>query len=225
MNTIRISATIRDQVYQILKRDICEQYYKPGQWLQEKELAARLEVSRSPVREALRQLANDGLVVEIPNKGVFVREFSPDDIKDIFDMRIVMESYAIERSRENLTDDLVAELSETIMKLKAAYDIDDLKLYIEIDTHLHQQLINLGGNKLICSTYERLRSMLQPFRIYSLMDKERFKLSVKEHSDIAEFVIAGQPQKAIECNKAHLSLAQDAVMSHIRNTQAAGAKP
>ena len=65
--------TIRNQVYQILKDDICEGRFAPGQWLQENELAERLCVSRSPIREALRQLASDGLVVEIPNKGVFVK--------------------------------------------------------------------------------------------------------------------------------------------------------
>ena len=77
--------TIRNQVYQILKDDICEGRFAPGQWLQENELAERLCVSRSPIREALRQLASDGLVVEIPNKGVFVKEFTARDIEEIFD--------------------------------------------------------------------------------------------------------------------------------------------
>ena len=69
-----IANTIRDQVYQLLKDEICDGRYEPGYWLQEKELAQRLKVSRSPVREALRQLSRDGLVRDIPNKGVFVRE-------------------------------------------------------------------------------------------------------------------------------------------------------
>ena len=64
-----IANTIRDQVYQLLKNEICEGVYEPGYWLQEKELAQRLRVSRSPVREALLQLSRDGLVKNIPNRG------------------------------------------------------------------------------------------------------------------------------------------------------------
>lgn len=65
------------QVYQILKDEIISGVYQPNDWLQEKDLAAKLNVSRSPVREALRQLAADGLVREVPNKGMFVRAFTP----------------------------------------------------------------------------------------------------------------------------------------------------
>ena len=94
-----IANTIRDQVYQLLKNEICEGVYEPGYWLQEKELAQRLRVSRSPVREALLQLSRDGLVKNIPNRGVFVREFSIQDIEDVFDLRIMMESFAILHTR------------------------------------------------------------------------------------------------------------------------------
>ena len=95
--------TIRNQVYQILKDDICEGRFAPGQWLQENELAERLCVSRSPIREALRQLASDGLVVEIPNKGVFVKEFTTRDIEEIFDLRVLLEDYAISKLQHHLT--------------------------------------------------------------------------------------------------------------------------
>ena len=67
-------STIRTQVYDIIKQNICDGVYTPGQRLQETELAASLHVSRSPIREALRQLASDGLVEEFPNRGVFVKE-------------------------------------------------------------------------------------------------------------------------------------------------------
>ena len=103
--------TIRNQVYQILKDDICEGRFAPGQWLQENELAERLCVSRSPIREALRQLASDGLVVEIPNKGVFVKEFTARDIEEIFDLRVLLEDYAISKLQHHLTTaDMLIEL-------------------------------------------------------------------------------------------------------------------
>lgn len=81
--------TIQAQVYNILKQNICDGVYKPGQRLLETEVAASLKVSRSPVREAMRKLATEGLVKEFPNRGVFVRQFSDEDIDHIFEVRIL----------------------------------------------------------------------------------------------------------------------------------------
>ena len=117
-----IANTIRDQVYQLLKNEICQGVYEPGYWLQEKELSQRLRVSRSPVREALLQLGRDGLVRNIPNKGVFVREFSIRDIEDVFDLRIMMESFAILHTRPELG----SQEKETLLELL----LGDLELQI-----------------------------------------------------------------------------------------------
>ena len=102
--------TIADQVYSILKKNICEGQYPPGFWLQENELCEQLGVSRSPVREALRRLVSDGLVISIPNKGTFVKEFTCKDIDEIFDMRVMLEGYAIRNSRANLTSAHIQQL-------------------------------------------------------------------------------------------------------------------
>ena len=115
--------TIRNQVYQILKDDICEGRFAPGQWLQENELAERLCVSRSPIREALRQLASDGLVVEIPNKGVFVKEFTARDIEEIFDLRVLLEDYAISKLQHHLTTaDMLRQFDLVRWRRNAAAD-------------------------------------------------------------------------------------------------------
>ena len=101
---------IRTQVYNAIKENICDGRYEPGQRLNEVELARSLSVSRSPVREALRRLAADGLVVELPNRGVFVREFTPQDIQEIFDVRVLLESYCIQRSVQFMTTEHKQEL-------------------------------------------------------------------------------------------------------------------
>ena len=98
MSQIRRITTIKQQVYEILRDDICSGVYAPGQQIQETELSKKLEISRSPIREALRQLVSEGLAVEYPNRGVFVKTYTPKDIEDVFDLRILLESYAIMRS-------------------------------------------------------------------------------------------------------------------------------
>jgi DNA-binding GntR family transcriptional regulator len=215
MSEIHIAATVKDQVYHIIKMRIIEQFYKPGQWLQENDVAAQLKVSRSPVRAALKALVHDGLVIELPNKGVFVREFTHQDIRDIFDMRTMMESYAISCSPKNMDDAIAETLSALAGQLTDANQKDDLKRYIRLDTQLHDKIIELGGNALLCSTYTQLRSMLQPFRVYSLLDKNRFDDSVKEHCNIIQYICSGDIKKAVKWNKQHLSLAQETIVHYL----------
>ena len=90
MSQIRRITTIKQQVYEILRDDICSGVYAPGQQIQETELSKKLEISRSPIREALRQLVSEGLAVEYPNRGVFVKTYTPKDIEDVFDLRILL---------------------------------------------------------------------------------------------------------------------------------------
>lgn len=210
-----IASTIKQQVYQIIKDQICNGDFRPGEWLQENELANKLNVSRSPVREALRKLAGDGLVVDVPNKGVFVKEITPKDIEDIFDLRLMLESYAIQKSYANLTEEKKNALSEHIFKLKHAYDDNNLQQYIEIDTDLHNLIISLSGNNLVESTYDKVHSMIKQFRIYSLTGKQRFDESIKEHSDIVSYIIAGNVIEADRVCKIHLELAREKILEYM----------
>lgn len=89
------TATIKELVYRSLRQDLIQQRYQPGEWLQENEIAERLGVSRSPVREALHMLAGDGLLVEIPKRGVYVRELSERDVRENFSLRCLLEVDAI----------------------------------------------------------------------------------------------------------------------------------
>ncbi len=208
-------STIKQQVYQIIKDDICNGVYQPGQWLQETDLSATLQVSRSPIREALRQLVADGLVVEYPNRGVFVKEYTTKDIEDVFDLRILLESYAIMNSGKNITVDDIRKLNAHLDNLSHFHGIGDLESYIKEDTELHQLIIELSGNDLVISVYDRVYSMIQQFRIYSLMSTERFDDSLTEHSDIIRNLLAGNAKEADRLNRQHLQLAREQIIHYL----------
>ncbi len=211
--------TMQDQVYQILKTEICEGCYSPGQWLQEKELSAHLHVSRSPVRDALRKLSNDGLVEIIPNKGTFVRVFTASDINDVYEFRVLVESYSIRQSPKNLTPKLRETITACLSNLQRTYRDNDRKNYIEYDTVLHALIISLSGNGLIESTYEKIHSLLQPFRIYSLVSRQRFDESIVEHEGIVKAILAGDVGRAEEINRQHLTLAKEKVVEYITSEE------
>lgn len=201
-----IANTIRDQVYQLLKDEICNGVYEPGYWLQEKEVAQRLKVSRSPVREALRQLTRDGLVRDIPNKGVFVREFSIRDIEDVFDLRIMMESFALLHTSPDLATEKKEGLLELLRQVEQGHQTEDRKEYIRADIQLHHYLIELCGNQFLVEAYSDIYSMIKQFCIYSLIDLTRFNNSMSEHRQIVHSILTGQMEEAEKINRLHLEL-------------------
>lgn len=215
----KVINTIRGQVYELLKKEICDGNYQPGQWLQEKELAEQFSVSRSPVREALKQLAADGLVVEVPNKGVFIREFTPKDIEEIFDLRVMMESYAIDKIVDLLTEDAKSQLASCLNQLQTAFEQHHLAKYIQADTALHDLIIRLSGNSFLSIAYERVHILIQQFRTCSLQDQGRFDESIEEHQDIIQHILAGEPEQAKEINSRHLQLAKEQIIAHLAEQQ------
>lgn len=211
--------TIRGQVYQILRDDICAGKYDPGFWLQEKELAEALGVSRSPVREALRLLVADGLVIEVPNKGVFVKEFTVRDIDEIFDMRVLLETYGIQKSRKNLTSVRRQKLFELLDALEKSCAAGDMDKYVKTDEELHIRIVELGGNSLVDSTYDRVRSMNQQFRVLSLSSHQRFTDSLEEHRKLIHALAVGDITTAEETVRIHLELARRTIKEQLLRGQ------
>lgn len=213
--------TIRSQIYKIIRSSLWKGEYTPGQRLQEVELANQLHVSRSPVREALRQLAADGLVIEIPNKGVYVKEFTERDIDEIFDVRLMMETYAIRRSKPAMTDGQHNHLIDILHTLEQAHNSGDLDSYVAADDELHKQIVRLGENSLVEDLYYRVRSMNQQFRVRSLCSHNRFHESLSEHRDLITALVTGDLEKAIQINASHLELARVCIKEQLARERSA----
>ena len=215
--------TISDQVYSILRRKICEGEYAPGSWLQEVDLCDQLGVSRSPVREALRRLVSDGLVINIPNKGTFVKEFTCKDIDEIFDMRVMLEEYAIRRSRRNMTSQHIETLLDILRQLEYFYAAGDVEEYTRVDAVLHKEIVALGNNSIVSTTYDRVGIMNQQFRVLSLSVRSRFEESLDEHRQVIHALIEGNTAMAEQCNRRHLELARECIKEQLARKAKPGA--
>lgn len=215
MRQTRPIKTIGDQVYSILRRKICEGEYEPGSWLQEADLCAQLGVSRSPVREALRRLVSDGLVISIPNKGTFVREFTCKDIDEIFDMRVLLEGYAILRSHQNLTSQRIETLLDILRQMELTYAAGQLEEYTRADEELHRAIVALGDNSIVSWTYDRVGFMNQQFRVLSLSVRKRFEESLDEHRQTIHAILEGRVEEAEQCNRYHLELARSCIKEQL----------
>ena len=207
MRLPKIKSTIRDQVYAILRDRICSGYYERGSWLLEQEICDDLGVSRSPVREAVRQLVADGLLVSVPNKGSYIRTFTERDIDEIFEVRVMLEEYGIEASLRTMTEADVKRLQKLSEAFRRTFRINDMKSYVEADEELHDMLVDFCRNGLIASIYEHVRALNQQFRVTSLSSNTRFGDSVEEHCAIIENVLKGDIAEAKRVNRSHLLLA------------------
>ena len=215
-STIKL-ITIKEQVYNIIKEDIITGKLKPGEWLQETKLAEMLNVSRSPVREVLKELVGEGLLENIPNKGVFVKTLSIKDIYNIFEFREVMEGYAIKKASNLATHEDLETLDQIYIELVKAYENGDVNEYCKIDTKLHDALFIISGNEIIYNIVNNVYPLLQPFRIISLNSKGRFEESLDEHKGIIEGIKEKDYKKSLEFNTKHLNLARDVIIEHIKD--------
>jgi len=214
----RVISTIKDQVYSVIKENILNQNFKPGQRLQELEIARELNVSRSPVRSAINELVGEGLLECIPNKSVIVRRLSEKDIIDAFEFRLVIEGFAVQRTIEVLDDDIIARLVEFQREFRSHSAYSDVQAYIKVDTAFHEFLVSTAGNTILMDSLNKVAMLINPFRLYSLSSQERFRDSIDEHTELIDAIIKRDAARASGICASHLRLAKDEIIKHIKRT-------
>jgi len=150
---------LNDYVYQVLKDDIMGRKLAPGERLHLQQLAERLEVSLTPVKDALNQLAANGLVEIKPRRGFYVIDPSPQEVAESFEMRCAIESYAVQLVLERATDDelqKIVEIFEQLEELAQGSDRSAMyRQYVELDRDMHRRIIELSGNRRFLMAYDK----------------------------------------------------------------------
>jgi DNA-binding GntR family transcriptional regulator len=161
--------TLQEKIFSVLKRWILDGTLKPGEKIVESTVSRRLEVSRAPLREALFLLAQRGFVTIRSHRGAYVTRLSDQDIREIFEIREILEIHAARKLRENLTPENVSLLKAALARLKAATDARDIAAFSEADFGFHRTIWELSGNHQISQVlvnlttrffgYEQIRDM------------------------------------------------------------------
>lgn len=212
----KVISTIKDQVYSVIKENILNENFKPGQKIQELQIAHELNVSRSPVRSAINELIGEGLLESIPNKSVFVRRLSEKDIIDAYEYRIVIEQYAITKTIELLNDAVYKKLVEFKEAFLSFTSYEEIQEYIKVDTSFHDYLVKTAGNSIIIDSLNKVAMLITPFRVFSLSSQSRFLESIKEHTGIIDGILARDKNEAIRYSITHLSLAKEEIIKHLK---------
>ena len=142
-------ALLSDQVYDLIRDRLIAHELTPGSRLVESDIARQLSVSQAPVREALRRLAHEGLVLQLPRRGSFVAEVSTEEARDAYEVRAALEVMAVNGALKHLSDDLLAELDGHVEEMLAAATADDLPAFINADVRFHRSVWTASGNQLL----------------------------------------------------------------------------
>ena len=203
--------TLADQVFEKLETDILSGKYARGEILAEMELCQALGVSRTPVREALRRLQQEHLVVE-SGKSLMVQGITREDLQDILELRLRIEGIAASRCAEKITDEQLKELQETL-ELQEFYlskqDSDHIK---GMDSKFHQLIYQFSGSTVIYDTLTPLHKKAQRYRKRSVENNSRAQASVEEHRAIFEAIAARDGERAAAAILRHTENAKNHIM-------------
>jgi DNA-binding GntR family transcriptional regulator len=213
----KVISTIRDQVYEVIKENILNEHFKPGQRIQELEIAKELNISRSPVRSAINELIGEGLLESIPNKSVRVRKLTRKEILDTYEFRLIIEKYSLEKIIEKHDRHTAKELEKFKKKFSQFDKKGALKYYVKVDSEFHDYLAAASGNDVILESLRRMNMLVMPFRIISLTSIQRYNDSIKEHTCMIDAILAGDFDAAWQWCRTHLTLAKEEIVRHLES--------
>ncbi len=206
---------LSDKVYEVLKKKILERELKPGDKVLVDEVAHQLGVSRTPVKDALNRLALEGLIDKVARRGTFVSTMSAQDVGELFDLRLLMESYAAEKVLEkNKADSFLAEMKKCMANIDriAQSDDPDYDAYLVWNRDLHLSLIRLADNNRLLQMYESLNIPIQVARVHYLHSVESVTHTQQEHQAIYQAFDSRDLEQVKHAIAAHINSVRDAVL-------------
>jgi DNA-binding GntR family transcriptional regulator len=196
--------SLAQDVTQRIKDDIFNQRLLPRESLVEAELAEAYGVSKSPVREALLSLTRGGLVEIDPFRGARVRDFSGGDVREIYELRVLLEPFALENAVPQMEDGDRALLRSLLQEADAAIEREELLRLSAINREFHRALVVRCGNSRIVEIVDHLHDQLQVIALRSWFLKPTYLQEARQHKAVAAAVEAGEASRAAELLRAHI---------------------
>lgn len=196
--------SLRGRVFRKLREDILNGHYQENDELREAAVAEELGVSRTPVREAFRQLELEGLIHIVPNKGAYVTGISTSDVADIYAIRSLLEGLCARWATKKITKEKIEEMEETILLSEFHLSKEHYEQLIELDNRFHMQLYEACGSKMLIHLLKDFHQYVQKERQQTLSDWTRSKAAVEEHKSIMEAIREGDEALAEKLADEHI---------------------
>ena len=187
---------LRDVVFQTLRQAILKGELKPGERLMELQLAAQLGVSRTPIREAIRMLEQEGLAVTMPRKGAEVAKMTLKGMEDVLEIREALDILACQLACDRITDDLLKTLEEKKKAFEASLETKDVKVIADADISFHDVIYEATGNPKLVIMLNNLREQIYRYRVEYIKKTENYPILIKEHEAIYQALLKRNKEAA-----------------------------
>lgn len=208
--------SLTDWTYGFIKGKILNLELKPGSQIHIDEVADELDLSRTPIREAFLRLGNDGLLEVQPRVGYFVADITEDDIRDLFEIREIIEARAANKAATLLTDDELMEIKKFHDESRIAVEQGDLDLFLKFEMKFHNYLQIHIHNKRLTAVMDSLTDLTYRERMISIRSLENVKETLLEHERILNALMERDGDKAAWFMGEHLKRASDRIIKIMR---------
>jgi len=217
--------TLVEVAYQALKKDITERVFVPGEKIILREVNERYGISSTPIKQALNRLIAEGLVESIPRKGIRVRVIKGEEIGELMDIRLMIETYYIQRIIQSFNEGLTREkllknLTEQLRIIERVANIEDYFKYYNLDFEFHQTYLKGCKNKKILQIYNSLGTHGYAFYVYRIQEKESLIAGVKEHENIFNALAAREENMLRQCIEIHIVNAKNKISQMLKSKPA-----
>lgn len=207
---------LRDVVFKKLRRAILLEELKAGERLTEIRLADKLGVSRTPIREAIRKLELEGLVVMVPRKGAIVAEINEKNLKDVLEVRRVLDVLGAKLACERIDEEHRKVLAASCQEFAEAVRSRDLHEIAQKDVALHNIIIEATGNVTLQQMLDNLAEQMYRYRVKYLKDDRQYDVLVREHQAIYESIVKGDQAMAAKLAGEHIDNQEKAIIRQLR---------
>lgn len=207
---------LRDVVFNTLRQAILTGEMKPGERLMEIHLANKLGVSRTPIREAIRKLELEGLVIMIPRRGAEVAQITWKNLKDVLEVRRALDVLAIELACERMTQDEIVSLYQACEKFKEATKTQDARIIAEADVALHDIIVASSRNDRLVQLVNNLAEQMYRYRFEYIKDASQHERLVQEHNDMYQSILRKDKESAARAVKKHIDNQEQAIIKQLQ---------
>ena len=207
---------LRDVVFKTLRQGILTGELKPGERLMEIHLANKLGVSRTPIREAIRKLELEGLVTMIPRRGAEVAQITEKSMKDVLEVRKVLDNLSVELACERITEEEKELLQNACADFEDAVKTGDFSMIARTDVAFHDIIVAATRNVRLSQMVNNLAEQMYRYRFEYIKDSSQHDRLVQEHKEICNGILSGDKKRALEAIEAHIDNQEIAVLNQIR---------
>ena len=214
----------KEKVFEELKRAIISRTYQPGEILNERKLASEMDVSRTPVREAIQLLSNEGWVKVIPWKGAVVQPVTLQDIEESMQLRMAIEPVVIDLVIYKIGEKEISYLEKLFEEQMTLAQVGDAENFILQDQEFHLFLAELTGNQRLCQIMRQLRDIHLRIGVEAMQQSHRFPEIIEEHANILECLKTKEILGARRAMLEHLLVTHRSMVRHIKSLEQGGGK-